>query len=241
MSRLAIKLNKRILFVCTIIVVTAVTFWSGSRYPSLDQKAIMGGSAALEDPLAFEASIQIQPNDGTIERIIYTTINWIETNLEGMAFGLMIGACLLTLISMVRVRGHRNGFVNTMIGVAVGTPLGVCVNCSAPVAKGLHDGGARLETTLATMFSSPTLNIVVLTMLFSRAFAFWVSASRMRDEYALLAGPMWGGPPSSPEPPHALDASLHRVVSRPSPIEYKSWECEMPGSASVFPNRSPAG
>ena len=164
---MAMTINKRILFVSTIIVVTAVTFWSGSRYPSLDQKAIMGGSAALEDPLAFEASIQIQPNDGTIERVFYTTINWIETNLQGMAFGLMIGACLLTLISMVPACGHRNGFVNTMIGVAVGTPLGVCVNCSAPVAKGLHDGGARLETTLATMFSSPTLNIVVLTMLFS--------------------------------------------------------------------------
>jgi uncharacterized membrane protein YraQ (UPF0718 family) len=164
---LAMKFNKRILFVSAVIVITAVTFWSGSRYPSLDQKAIMGGSAVLEDPLAFEASIQIQPNDGTVERIIYTTINWIETNLQGMAFGLMIGACLLTLISMVRARGHPNGFVNTLIGVAVGTPLGVCVNCAAPVAKGMHDGGARLETTLATMFSSPTLNIVVLTMLFS--------------------------------------------------------------------------
>lgn len=159
--------NKRVLFVLAIIVVTAVTFWSGSRYPSLDQKAIMGGSAQLEDPLSFEASIQIQPNDGTFKRIVYTTINWIETNLEGMAFGLMIGACLLTLIGMIPARGHRNGFVNTLIGVAVGAPLGVCVNCSAPVAKGMHDGGARLETTLATMFSSPTLNIVVLTMLFA--------------------------------------------------------------------------
>ena len=167
MSQLTTKLNKRILFVSAVTVATAVIFWSGSRYPSLDQKAIMGGSAALEDPLAFEASIQIQPNHGIFERIIYTTINWVETNLEGMAFGLVIGACLLTLIGMVAVRGHRNGFVNTLIGVAVGTPLGVCVNCSAPVAKGLHDGGARLETTLAMMFSSPTLNIVVVTMLFS--------------------------------------------------------------------------
>ena len=161
------KFNKRILFVCAVIVVTAVTFWSGARYPSLDEKAIMGSSAALEDPLSFEALIQIQPNDGVVERVAYTTINWIETNLEGMAFGLMIGACLLTLIGMITVRGHRSGFVNTLIGVAVGAPLGVCVNCSAPVAKGMHDGGARLETTLATMFSSPTLNIIVLTMLFS--------------------------------------------------------------------------
>ena len=159
--------NKRVLFVLAVIVATAVTFWSGSRYPSLDEKAIMGGSAQLEDPLSFEASIQIQPNDSTFDRIVFTTINWIETNLEGMAFGLMIGACLLTLIGMIPARGHSNGFVNTLIGVAVGAPLGVCVNCSAPVAKGMHDGGARLETTLATMFSSPTLNIVVLTMLFA--------------------------------------------------------------------------
>ncbi len=164
---MALKHNKRILFVIAVIVVAAVTFWSGSRYPSLDEKSIMGGSAVLEDPLSFEAAIQIQPNDGLVERIAYTTINWLETNLEGMAFGLVIGACLLTLIGMIPARGHRNGFVNTLIGVAVGSPLGVCVNCSAPVAKGMHDGGARLETTLATMFSSPTLNVIVLSMLFA--------------------------------------------------------------------------
>ena len=162
-----LKFNKRVFFVLAVIVVTAAIFWSGSRYPSLDQKAIMGGSTALEDPLSFEASIQIQPDHGPVQRITYSTINWIETNLEGMAFGLVIGACLLTLIGMIRARGHRNGFVNTLIGVGIGTPLGVCVNCAAPVAKGMHDGGARLETTLATMFSSPTLNIVILTMLLS--------------------------------------------------------------------------
>lgn len=164
---MVLNYNKRILFVFTVIVVVAVTFWSGSRYPSLDEKALMGGSARLEDPLSFEASIQIQPSDGAIRRIVSTTINWLETNLEGMAFGLMIGACLLTLIGLIPARGHRNGFVNTLIGVGVGAPLGVCVNCAAPVAKGMHDGGARLETTLATMFSSPTLNIIVLSMLFS--------------------------------------------------------------------------
>lgn len=164
---MVLKYNKRVLLVFLVIVAVAVNFWSGSRYPSLEEKAIMGGSAQLEDPLSFEASIQIQPSDSTSKRIVLTTINWIETNLQGMMFGLMIGACLLTLISLIPARGHRNGFVNTLIGVGVGTPLGVCVNCAAPVAKGMHDGGARLETTLATMFSSPTLNIVVLSMLFS--------------------------------------------------------------------------
>ena len=112
--------GKRILFIAAVIVVTAATFWSGSRYPSLDEKASMGGSAMLEDPLSFEASIQIQPSDGYLERVIYTTVNWVETNLLGMAFGLTIGACLLTLIGMVRARGHHNGFVNTLLGVVIG-------------------------------------------------------------------------------------------------------------------------
>ena len=162
---MVLNYNKRVVLVFLVIVVTAVNFWSGSRYPSLEEKAIMGGSARLEDPLSFEATIQIQPSDGVGKRIILTTINWIETNLQGMTFGLMIGACLLALIGLIPLRGHRNGFVNTLVGVGVGTPLGVCVNCAAPVAKGMHDGGARLETTLATMFSSPTLNIVIISML----------------------------------------------------------------------------
>ncbi len=66
---MALKFNKRILIVVGVIVVAAGAFWSGSRYPSLDEKAIMGGSAQLEDPLAFEASIQIQPSDSTLARI----------------------------------------------------------------------------------------------------------------------------------------------------------------------------
>ncbi len=164
---MALNYNKRFLFIFAVIIVAAASFWSGSRYPSLDEKSIMGGSARLEDPLSFEASIQIQPSDSVFTRIVSTTINWLETNLEGMAFGLMIGACLLTLIGLITARGHRNGFMNTLIGVGIGAPLGVCVNCAAPVAKGMHDGGARLETTLATMFSSPTLNIIVISMLFS--------------------------------------------------------------------------
>ena len=159
--------NMRILLVLAVLAATATMFWSGSRYPSLNEKAIMGGSAALEDPLSFEASLQTQPGDPLPQRILFSTVNWIETNLEGMTFGLVIGACLLTLIGLISVRGHRNGYVNSALGVLVGTPLGVCVNCAAPVAKGMHDGGARLETTLATMFSSPTLNIVVVSMLLS--------------------------------------------------------------------------
>lgn len=49
----------------------------------------------------------------------------------------------------------------------IGAPLGVCVNCAAPIAKGIYEAGARAETTLSAMIASPTLNIVVLTMAFA--------------------------------------------------------------------------
>ena len=51
----------RILLVLAVLAATATMFWSGSRYPSLNEKAIMGGSAALEDPLSFEASCKPNP------------------------------------------------------------------------------------------------------------------------------------------------------------------------------------
>ena len=36
----------------------------------------------------------------------------------------------------------------------MGAPLGVCVNCVAPISKGMYESGQKIETVLATMFSS---------------------------------------------------------------------------------------
>ncbi len=161
------RLNKRLVLLGVWITVLGVTFWAGSRYPSLNAKAFMGGETMLEDPLSFEALVELQEGDSAGRLILLTTINWIHTNLRGMAFGLLLGASLLSAIQLIHRRSVQSGVGNTLLGMAIGAPLGVCVNCAAPVAKGIHDGGARLETTLAAMVSSPTLNVVVLTMSFS--------------------------------------------------------------------------
>ena len=68
--------------------------------------------------------------------------------------------------------------MNSILGLLIGTPLGVCVNCAAPIAKGLYSGGARAETALATMVASPTFNIVVLTMLFS-ILPFYIAITKV--------------------------------------------------------------
>ena len=138
----------------------------------------MGGGILLEDPLSFEAKYPIDLADPVWKRISLTTLNWVFTNLNGMIFGVFFGAAFLCLLRYLPKRGFNNGFANSALGLAIGAPLGVCVNCAAPIAKGIYSGGARLETSLSTMIASPTINVIVLTMLFS-LFPFYMAVMKI--------------------------------------------------------------
>ena len=156
----------------------AATFWASSRIPSLEGKAAVGRELALEDPLGFEPVVRIEPEAPFLEKVAYTTVNWIHTNRQGMAFGLVLAAAFMTLLPLLQRAALGGVFANTLLGVVVGAPLGVCVNCAAPIARGLHSSGARIETSLATMISSPTLNIVVVTMVFT-LFPFYLAVIKV--------------------------------------------------------------
>lgn len=150
-----------------IVVLLAYLFWTGSRYPALDEKAMMSGAIQLEDALSFEARFPVDADMALPERIFWSTLNWVNTNKKGMTFGVLFAAAFLTVMPYLRRRSFGNGFANAALGMVIGAPLGVCVNCAAPIAKGMYAAGLRAETTLAAMIASPTLNIVVLTMAFS--------------------------------------------------------------------------
>jgi uncharacterized membrane protein YraQ (UPF0718 family) len=168
MSSLVVQpYGKRCVMALLLVSVLAVLFWTQSRYPSLNEKAMMSGAIQLEDPISFEAALPVLPEYPLWKKILYSTINWIKTNRQGMTFGVLFGAAFLTLLGYLRRHSLRSGFANSALGLAMGAPLGVCVNCAAPIAKGLYSGGARAEATLSAMLASPTLNVVVLTMLFS--------------------------------------------------------------------------
>ncbi|GGX70338.1 hypothetical protein GCM10007385_44180 [Tateyamaria omphalii] len=159
--------HTRMLLAFCILIVLAVLFWTGSRYPALDEKAMMSGAIQLEDSLSFEALVPLTPDMSVLERMFWSTINWIDTNKKGMTFGILFAAGFLTFMPYVQRRSFSGGFSNAALGLVIGTPLGVCVNCAAPIARGMYSAGLRAETTLAAMIASPTLNVIVLTMLFS--------------------------------------------------------------------------
>ncbi len=159
--------NKRIVLLVLVIAAMAFQFWSGSRYPSLNEKATMGGEIRLEDPLGFDIVVAVDRSDPVWLKIGKTTINWAKTNKRGMTFGILFAAALMSLFTVVQKRAYKSSIMNSSLGIMIGAPLGVCVNCVTPIAQGIHTAGARIETTLATMISSPTLNMVVVTMLFT--------------------------------------------------------------------------
>ncbi|MGR3375625.1 FG-GAP-like repeat-containing protein [Salipiger abyssi] len=159
--------EKRFLLAMLIVAVLAYLFWTGSRYPALNEKAVMSGAIQLEDVLSFEAKFPITDDMTLLERIFWSTLNWINTNKKGMTFGVLFAAAFLTAGSYLKRKSFRGSYSNSLLGMAIGTPLGVCVNCTAPIARGMYTSGLRAETTLSAMIASPTLNIVVLTMLFS--------------------------------------------------------------------------
>lgn len=166
MGVMAVLRKKRLLIVSVLMAALAAGFWSGSRYPALNEKAEMGTETPLSG-LGFSSLLEVDPDQDFATRVLVTTANWVYTNRQGMTFGVLFGAVLMTLIGLLDRRSFRSRFANSVLGMLIGTPLGVCVNCAAPIAKGMYSGGARSETMLATMVSSPTLNVVVLTMLFA--------------------------------------------------------------------------
>ncbi|MBT3508442.1 MAG: hypothetical protein HN472_02740 [Nitrospina sp.] len=177
--------NRKFIILLVFMIGVVSSFWLVSRYPALDNKAALSGSEAFEDPLTHAAHFHAPRNANFITRVAYTTMNWYETNWRGMAFGLVLAAGFYTLLKYIPRQPSDKRFRNSFMGMFVGTPLGVCVNCVAPIAKGMYEAGSKMETALAVMFSSPTLNIIVITMLFS-IFPFYMAVMKLLATFILI-------------------------------------------------------
>lgn len=178
--------KKRIFIIVLLITGLLAYFWLGSRYPAIDEKAVMAGSFMLEDVLSFEATFEVSAEYPAWKRIGLSTLNWIMTNRQGMTFGVLLAALVLTLLQAwpLKQRPGRT-FTDILKGVLIGAPLGVCVNCAAPIAYGMQKEGVHKGTSLATMFASPTLNIIVLTMMFS-LLPFYMATTRVVVTFLFL-------------------------------------------------------
>lgn len=126
----------------------------------------MGSDTAIE-AIGFDVLLSTGSDNTKTSLILINTINWMYTNWRGMSFGLLLGALLLSILPYFKNRRSNNPYLNSFFGMLFGAPMGVCANCATPIAHSMLISGRRAETALATLLSSPTLNIIVLTMSFS--------------------------------------------------------------------------
>jgi len=142
-------------------------FWFGSRYPSLLHKAQTLGHHEVASYIWTEQLMRLPTNPTFTDRVVASIANWIWSMRIGMSFGLVIGALFHTLFQYYPPRLGGNLYLNTLKGIIIGAPAGVCVNCAVPIACGINRGKANIESALSFMFSSPTLNFVVISMVFA--------------------------------------------------------------------------
>ena len=151
----------------SLSVVIAGIFWIDSRYPALNKKFHQGRNVKVAGVLTFDALYPVTPAMPLEQRVYRTTLNWLNANKIGMTFGFFFGAAALTLLATFPIPRTKYASANALIGAAAGMPLAVCANCVAPIARGFYAAGMSSESTLAAMFSSPGLNVLVLAMTFA--------------------------------------------------------------------------
>jgi hypothetical protein len=171
------RFDFRILITGALIAVLCGMFWVGSRYPSLQGKASADPNEALSTPLGFERYFPEPSRDQWFQHLWWTSVEWALTNRQGMTFGLLLAGAMLTILPLLR-RARGGKLAGAIQGMLVGTPMGVCVNCAAPIAQGMLKGGSRVEIALATLFSSPSFNVIVLGIVLA-IFPWYLAALKI--------------------------------------------------------------
>lgn len=138
----------------------------------------MVGTNAPTSSIGFSPIITVNDTMPLWQKVLAETVNWIHTNKKGMSFAFIFGAFFLSIWSLIKFRSFKSGLANSALGTLLGAPLGVCVNCAAPIARSIHAAGAALQTSLSALVASPTLNVVVLLMAFT-VFPFYMAALKV--------------------------------------------------------------
>ncbi len=161
-------------------VVLIGTFWFASRYPQLVSKAEHFDQALPS--MAYSSRLVVVAEDApTWQKILASAVNWLDSMKIGMAFGVLFGALLHTVLRYYPLKVGKNLYLNSLKGALVGVPMGVCANCAVPTACGVTRGQGRVEVALGFLFSSPNFNVVVVMMTFA-VFPLAMSVTK----YAIL-------------------------------------------------------
>ena len=114
------------------------------------------------------------------------TINYLAIVWPALVFGVLIAGLVRAFISPrnVTMLLGSGALRQQLVGGILGMPLMLCSCCIAPIFSSVYARGARLGSSLAIMFSSPSLNIAAILLTF---LLFPLDMALARTAMAILA------------------------------------------------------
>ena len=157
---------KRFWFVFGLALFISALFLYFSRVPELSIKSLSSPSDIFSSLITHDPLLVLLEYETNIIKILKHSLNWLYANYKGMLFGIFLGGAAKSLFRYLQFKKEHGSFGGAFMGLLAGSPLSVCVNCASPIMKGMLSSKQKVFA-LSVMFSSPSMNFIILTMLFS--------------------------------------------------------------------------
>ena len=203
-----------------IIAVLLTLFVIFNRVPKLD--SIQADLAIATSPAAecFQGfCIEREPESSLLSRWWEFSLTYLRLVTVGMIFAFLVAGATESFI-LPRWGGQAltgGGVKGSLKGLIVGPAMNLCSACVVPVASAFRRRGSGVETTLAILQGSSTLNLPALIMV-AMVFVPMIGGTRVALSVvgALLLGPLVAKIARRGEPDEPVDGlELSPVVQIP--------------------------
>ena len=212
-----------------LLIVLLVHFLWFNRAPKLDtvrEDLVSATAPAIECFQGF--CLQGSADSTLLSRWWNFSLTDLKLVTLGMIFAFLIAGLTETFLfpPEVRINWSQRGLKGSLRGLIIGPVMNLCSACIVPVSSAFRRRGAGIETTIAIVQGSSTLNLPALIMAIL-VFAPMLSGSRIGLSVvgALLLGPLVAylageqkqplvEPIPEPIPPDSVQATWREVLTK---------------------------
>ena len=214
--------KKRVVGLVILAVLLGLFLWF-NRIPKLDtvEQDLVLVTVPFGEAQCFQGlCIDGNPEQPLLERWWEFSLTYLELVALGMTFAFLVAGLTEAFLFPPEARGgwSGRGIKGSLRGMVIGPAMNLCSACIVPVSASFRRRGAGVETTVAIVQGSATMNLPALIMA-ALVFTPMLAGSRVGVSVvgALLLGPLvaWLARPKEPEAAEepsdvcALDLELH--------------------------------
>ena len=185
--------KKRAAGVC-LLVVFLTLFLLFNRIPKLDTvRADLTAATETEQQCFQGFCVETRPETSLLSRWWDTSVTYLRLVALGMTFAFLVAGVTEAFLFP---HGHSaglsaRGLRGSLKGLIVGPAMNLCSACIVPVSAAFRRRGASIETTLAIVQGSSTLNLPAIIMA-AMVFTPMIGGTRIAVSLvgALLFGPL---------------------------------------------------